>query len=226
MYTVGSVWTTLKLTSQTSVDRIKAKCDLHFAFLDRGVIRILLSKPNIPKMLSVGNTLSNPPPLDLSHKPANKLPCTGGSLESDDLLNSSRGEFDFSFDSVAPSYGMLDVFSTTSPSSMVGASAPTTPTIHSPVSDRSFESKVPSPRPYYMPQITNSLGPSFESSDDVTMDHSYAQKIDECSTALPDATAESPTSGKEIPVSSELVSVAINSHPLPDATDKNSPIRG
>ena len=44
VYTVSGIWTTLKLMCQTSVDHIKAKCDLHFAFLDGGVIGILLCK--------------------------------------------------------------------------------------------------------------------------------------------------------------------------------------
>ena len=33
VYTIDSVWTMLNLTSQTSVDHIKAKCDLHFCIL-------------------------------------------------------------------------------------------------------------------------------------------------------------------------------------------------
>ena len=48
VYTVGSVWMTLKLKCQTSVKLIQLKCDLHFAFLDGGVIRILLHKLCIP----------------------------------------------------------------------------------------------------------------------------------------------------------------------------------
>ena len=138
VYTVGSVWTTLNLKSQTSVERIKSKCDLHFAFLDGGVIGILLCKPCVPKLISMGNVINNPPPVDLSHKPVSKSPQIEDSLGSDGQLNSSRGEYDFSFHSVAPTYDTPDVFSTTSPSSTIGASLSTTPTMQSPVSDRSF----------------------------------------------------------------------------------------
>ena len=119
-----------------------------------------------------------------------KSPHGEDSLGSDGLLNSSQGEYDFLFDSVAPTYDTPDVFSTTSPSSTVGASLPTTPTIQSPVSDRSFDSHAPSPRPYYMPQITDSPGPIFESSGKATQDHTYAQKIVECSPSLPEATSD------------------------------------
>ena len=62
----------LNLTSQTSVQRIQVKCDLHFAFLDGGIIGILLRKPCVPKLISMGNTIYNPPPLDLSQKPVCK----------------------------------------------------------------------------------------------------------------------------------------------------------
>ena len=180
----------LNLTSQTSVQCIQAKCDLHFAFLDRGIIGILLRKPYVPKLISMGNTINNPPPLDLSQKPVCKTTGNTNELGSDGLLNSSRGEYDFSFDSVAPSYDTPDVFSTTSPSSTVGASISTTLTIQSPKSDQSFDSQAPSPRPYYMPQITNLPGPLFESSDDATRDHTYAQNKSACSPALPEATAD------------------------------------
>ena len=89
---------------------------------------------------------------------------------------------------MAPTYDTLDVFSTTSPSSTIGASLSTTPTIQSPVSDRSFDSHAPLPRPYYIPQITDSPGRIFESSDEATQDHTYAQKTDEASPSLPEAT--------------------------------------
>ena len=69
-----------------------------------------------------------------------------------------------------------------------GASLSTTPTIQSPVSDRSFDSHAPLPRPYYIPQITDSPGRIFESSDEATQDHTYAQKTDEASPSLPEAT--------------------------------------
>ena len=151
VYTFGSVWTTLNLTSQTSVDRIKAKCGLHFAFLDGGIIGILLRKPCVPKLISIGNTINNPPPLDLSQKPVCKSTSDADELGSDGLLNCSCDEYDFLFDSIVPSYNTPDVFSTTSPSSTVGASIPTTPTIQSPKSDQSFDSQAPLPRPYYMP---------------------------------------------------------------------------
>ena len=105
----------LNLTSQTSVDRIKAKCDLHFAFLDGGIIGILLRKPCVPKLISIGNTINNPPPLDLSQKPVCKSTSDADELGSDGLLNSSHGEYDFSFDSVAPSYDTPAILSTTSP---------------------------------------------------------------------------------------------------------------
>ena len=212
VYTIGSVWTTLNLTSQTSVDHIKAKCDLHFAFLDGGIIGILLRKPCVPKLISMGNTINNPPPLDLSQKPVCKSTGDADKLGSDGLLNSSHGEYDFSFDSVAPSYDTPDVFSTTSPSSTVGASIPTTPTIQSPKSDQSFDSQAPSPRPYYMPLIANSPGPLFESSDDATRDHTYAQDKSECSPALPEATVNTsqvnnvcdPDKSKECDVTPQL----------------------
>ena len=96
----------------------------------------------------------------------------------------------FLFDSVAPSYDTPDVFSTTSPSSTIGASLSTTPTMQSPVSDRSFDSHAPLPRPYYMPRITDSPGRIFESSDEATQDHTYAQKSDEASPSLPEATSD------------------------------------
>ena len=180
----------LNLKCQTSVDRIKANCDLHCAFLDGGVIGILLHKPCVPKLISVGSTISNPPPLDLSQKLACKSPHGGDCLGGNGLLNSSRVEYDFSFDSVAPTYDTPDVFSTTSPSSTVGASLPTTLTIQLPVSDRSFDSCVPSLRLYYMTQITVTAGPIFESSDEATQDHTYTQKIAECSPSLPEATSD------------------------------------
>ena len=129
VYTIGSVWTMLNLTSQTSVDHIKAKCDLHFAFLDEGVFGILLQKPCVPKLISIGNTINNPPPLDLSQKPVCKSTSNADNLGSDGRLNSSHGEYDFLFDSVVPTYDTPDVFSTTSPSSTVDASILTTPTI-------------------------------------------------------------------------------------------------
>ena len=132
----------------------------------------------------MGNTINNPPPLDLSQKPVCKTTGDTNELGSDGLLN------DFLFDSVAPSYDTPDVFSTTSPSSTVGASLSTTPTIQSPKSDQSFDSQAPSPRPYYMPRITNSPGPLFESSDDATCDHTYAQNKSAGSPALPEATAD------------------------------------
>ena len=126
--------------------------------------------------------------MDLSQKPVCKSTGDADELGSDGVLNSSCGEYDFYFDSVAPSYDTPDVFSTTSPSSTVGASIPTTLTIQSPKSDQSFDSQAPLPRPYYMPRITNSPGPLFESSDDATCDHTYAQDKSECSPALPEAT--------------------------------------
>ena len=138
----------------------------------------------------MGNTINNPPPLDLSQKPVCNTTGNTNELGSDGLLNSSRGEYDFSFDSVAPSYDTPDVFSITSPSSTVGASLSTTPTIQSPKSDQSFDSQAPSPRPYYMPQITNSPGPLFESSDDATCYHTYVQNKSAGSPALPEATAD------------------------------------
>ena len=116
----------------------------------------------------MGNIINNPPPLDLLQKPVCKSPQVEDSLGSDGPLTSSRGEYDFLFHSVAPSYDTPDVFSTTSPSSTIGASLSTTPTIQLPVSDRSFDSHAPSPRPYYMPQITDSPGLIFESSDEAT----------------------------------------------------------
>ena len=133
-------------------------------------------------------------------------------LGSDGLLNSSCGEYDFLFDSVAPSYDTPDVFSTTSPSSTVGASIPTTLTIQSPKSDQSFDSQAPSPRPYYMPRITKSPGPLFELSDDATWDHTYAQDKPECSPALPEATVNTlqvnnicdPDKSKECDVTPQL----------------------
>ena len=91
---------------------------------------------------------------------------------------------------MAPSYDTPDVFSTTSPSSTIGASLSTTPTIQSPVSDRSFDSHAPSPRPYYMPRKTDSPSQIFESSDEATQDHTYAQKTDETSPSLPEATSD------------------------------------
>ena len=93
---------------------------------------------------------------------------------------------------MAPSYDTPDVFSTTSPSSTIGASLTTTPTTQSPVSDRSFDSHAPSPRPYYMPRITDSPGRIFESSDEATQDHTYAQKTEEAglSLSLPEATSD------------------------------------
>ena len=156
--------------------------------------------------------INNPPPLDLSQKPVCKSTSDADELGSDGLLNSSRGEYDFLFDSVAPSYDTPDVFSTTSPSSTVGASIPTTPTIQSPKSDRSFDSQAPSPRPYYMPRITKSPGPLFESSDDATWDHTYAQDKPECSSALPEATVNTsqvnnicdPDKSKECDVTPQL----------------------
>ena len=190
VYTIGNVWTMLNLTNQTSVQCIQVKCDLHFAFLDRGIIGILLRKPCVPKLISMGNTINNPLPFDLSQKPVCKTNRDTNELGSDGLLNSSCGEYDFSFDSIAPSYDTPDVFSTTSPSSTVGASLSTTPTIQSPKSDQSFDSQAPSPRPYYMPQITNLPGPLFESSDDATSDHTYAQNKSARSSALPEVTAD------------------------------------
>ena len=74
-----------------------------------------------------------------------------------------------------------------------------------------------------MPQITNSPGPLFESSDDVTMGHNYAQKTDECSAALPEATPGSLNLGKEITVASDCAPVSMDSSPLPDATDNKLP---
>ena len=189
VYTVGSVWTTLNLTSQTSVQRIQAKCDLHFAFLDGGIIGILLRKPCVPRLISMGNTVNNPPPMDLSQKSVCKTNGNTNELGSDGLLNSSRGEYDFSFDSVAPTYDTPDVFSTTSPSSTVCVSLLTTPTTQSPKSDQSFDSQAPLPRPYYMPRITNLPGPLFESADDATSDHIYTQNKNACSSALPEVTA-------------------------------------
>ena len=41
-----------------------------------------------------------------------------------------------------------------------------------------------------MPQITDSPGPIFESSDEATQDHTYTQKIVECSPSLPEATSD------------------------------------
>ena len=54
--------------------------------------------------MGTGNTLSNPPPLDLSYKPFENKNCKAGSLESEDMVNTGREEFDFSFESVVPSY--------------------------------------------------------------------------------------------------------------------------
>ena len=86
MYTISSVWTTLNLTSETSVDCIKAKCDLHFAFLDRGIIGVLLRKPCVTKLISIGTTINNPPPLDLSQKPMCKSADDANELGSDGLV--------------------------------------------------------------------------------------------------------------------------------------------
>ena len=109
------------------------------------------------------------------------------------------------------------------PVSTVGASVPTTPTIHSPVSNRSFDSEAPSPRPYYMLEIMSSPGPLFESSDEATMDHTYALKINECDTALPDVTPNSPSLKQDLPVSSEPIVVSTNVKLLPDKTTDKLP---
>ena len=63
-----------------------------------------------------------------------------------------------------------------------------------------------------MPQITNSPGPLFESSDDATQDHTYAQDNPECSPALPEATVNTsqvnnicdPDKSKECDVTPQL----------------------
>ena len=56
----------------------------------------------------MGNTINNPPPLDLSQKPVCKSTGDTDELGSDRLLNSSCGEYDFLFDSVTPSYNTPD----------------------------------------------------------------------------------------------------------------------
>ena len=52
-YTTGSIWSTLELHGNHSVNELKQHCDIHLVFLEGGILAQLHKKPTIPRLLSV-----------------------------------------------------------------------------------------------------------------------------------------------------------------------------
>ena len=50
-YTTGSVWSTLELHGNYSVDELKRHCDVHLVFLEGGILGQLHKKPKIPRLM-------------------------------------------------------------------------------------------------------------------------------------------------------------------------------
>ena len=55
-YTIGSIWSTLELQGNYSVDELKKHCDIHLVFMEGGIHAQLHKKPMIPRLLSVSST--------------------------------------------------------------------------------------------------------------------------------------------------------------------------
>ena len=51
-YTTGSIWSTLELHGNYSVNELKQHCDIHLVFLEGGILAQLHKKPTIPRLLS------------------------------------------------------------------------------------------------------------------------------------------------------------------------------
>ena len=54
-YTTGSIWSTLELHRNYSVNELKRHCDIHLVFLEGGILAQLHKKPTIPRLLSVSS---------------------------------------------------------------------------------------------------------------------------------------------------------------------------
>ena len=54
-YTTGSIWSTLELHGNYSVNELKRHCDIHLVFLEGGILAQLHKKPTIPRLLSVSS---------------------------------------------------------------------------------------------------------------------------------------------------------------------------
>ena len=55
-YTTGSIWSTLELHGNHSINELKQHCDIHLVFLEGGILAQLHKKPTIPRLLSVTST--------------------------------------------------------------------------------------------------------------------------------------------------------------------------
>ena len=51
-YTTGSVWSTLELHGNYSVNELKRHCDIHLVFLEGGILAQLHKKPSILRLMS------------------------------------------------------------------------------------------------------------------------------------------------------------------------------
>ena len=54
-YTTGSIWSTLELHGNYSINELKQHCDIHLVFLEGGILAQLHKKPTIPRLLSVSS---------------------------------------------------------------------------------------------------------------------------------------------------------------------------
>ena len=52
-YTMGSVWSTLELHGNYSVNKLKRHCDIHLVFLEGGILVQLHKKPMIPRLMGI-----------------------------------------------------------------------------------------------------------------------------------------------------------------------------
>ena len=59
-YTTGSVWSTLELHGNYSVDELKHHCDIHLVFLEGGILGKLHKKPTIPRLMGIASKNTGP----------------------------------------------------------------------------------------------------------------------------------------------------------------------
>ena len=59
-YTMGSIWSTLELHGNYSVNELKRHCDIHLVFLEGGILGQLHKKPTIPRLMGIPSKSTGP----------------------------------------------------------------------------------------------------------------------------------------------------------------------
>ena len=59
-YTTGSVWSTLELHGNYSVNELKCHCNIHLVFLQGGILGQLHKKPTIPRLMGIPSKNTGP----------------------------------------------------------------------------------------------------------------------------------------------------------------------